>query len=55
MVVVAVEDNTVSSPSYADVTRGKIKNTMWKRKLAKKAVASQNKQILEEIEFDLIK
>ena len=50
-----VEDNTVSSPSYADVTRRQIENTTWKRKLAKEAIASQNKQILEEIEFDLIK
>ena len=50
-----VENSTVSSPSYADVTRGKSKNTTWKRKLAKEAVSSQDKQILEEIEFDLIK
>ena len=49
-----VETNTVSSPSYADITRGKSKNTTWRRKLAKKVVVDQDKQMMKEIKLDLI-
>ena len=52
--MIHVETNTVSSPSYADVTRGKSKNTTWRRKLAKKVVVDQDKQMMKEIKLDLI-
>jgi hypothetical protein len=46
-----VENNKKSSLSYADVTKGKSKNATWKDELAKKAVAKQNEQLLEELQF----
>ena len=41
--------------TYADVTKGKRKCATWKAELAKKATKQHDKQLLEEVQRDLIK
>ena len=40
---------------YADIMKGKSKSSEWKKRLAKEAVANQDKQLLKDVQFDLIK
>ena len=41
--------------TYADVAKGNVKNAEWKRKLAKEAVVAHDKQLMREVQTDLIK
>ena len=41
--------SSMEALTYADVTKGKSKSKIWKRKLAKEAVTKQNEQLLNEI------
>ena len=53
---VIVEDTVKPSLlSYADATKGKRKFVTWKSELAKEATKRHDKQILEEVQGDLIK
>ena len=51
-----VEDTVKPSLlSYADAAKGKRKFVTWKSELAKEATKRHDKQILEEVQGDLIK
>ena len=50
-----VEDMIKPPMSYADVTKGKRKFVTWKSELAKEATKQHDKQLLEEVQGDLIK
>ena len=50
-----VEDMIKPPMSYADVTKGKRKFVTWKSELAKEATKRHDKQLLEEVQGDLIK
>ena len=52
---VCVEDTIKPLLSYADVTKGKQKFVTWESELAKKATKQNDKQLLEEVQRDLIK
>ena len=53
--MLCVEDTVKSLLSYADATKGKQKFVTWKSELAKEATKRHDKQILEEVQGDLIK
>jgi len=41
--------------TYADVAKGNVKSATWKRKLAKEAVVAHDKQLMREVNTELIK
>ena len=48
-------ENSMEALTYADVTKKNSKTETWKRALAKEAVTTHDKELMEEIEQDLIK